>query len=119
MVERQFLPVVAEVAADRAAAAPHPRPRGRQRRRRDRDARRRGVRGRAGGRLPRARRHRTVVGGPVPALHRRHHRHAQGRDVVARGHLLRGDGRQRPRTAADAVTGPDRSTGSTLRRPGG
>ena len=36
---------------------------------------------------------------PVPPLHRRHHRHAQGRDVAPRRHLLRRDGRRGRRRA--------------------
>ena len=38
---------------------------------------------------------------PLHPVHRRHHRHAQGRDVARRGHLLRRVRRREPRRRAD------------------
>ncbi len=60
-----------------------------------------GLRGGAVGGLPRARLRSPLPRRPLPALHRWHHRHAQGRDVAAGGHLLRRHGRWRLGSGAD------------------
>ena len=60
--------------------------------RRPRSARR--LRSRARGREHRTRLRTPLGRRSLHPLHRRHHRHAQGRDVAPRGHLLRRDGRR-------------------------
>ena len=67
-------------------------------------ARRRRVRGRARGRAHRARLRRPVRRRALHPLHRRHHRHAEGRDVAPRGRVLRRDGWRRAAVRAPITT---------------
>ncbi len=76
-------------------------------------ARRDGVRSRARIRLTRTRFRQTLGRRPVHPLHRWHHRHAEGRDVAGRGHLLRRVRRREPRRRADRRTRADRRRRST------
>ncbi len=59
------------------------------------------VGGRARGRVDGARSRPPLPRRPLRALHGRDDRHAEGRGVAARGHLLLGDGRREPRRPAD------------------
>ena len=116
---REFAPTLAAVRAD-APAAHHVRrwsttAVGADIRRR---ARRRRVRGCARGRVTRARLRAALGRRPVHPLHRRHHRHAQGRDVARRGHLLRRVRRREPRRRADRHARRRSSTPSTSSRRG-
>ncbi len=100
---REFAPRVAAVAARRAGAAHVRRRRRRQRRT---TARRIGavdVRSGARGGVAGARLRAAVRRRPVHHLHRRHDRHAEGRDVAPRGPVLRRlAGRQPGRADIDA-----------------
>ena len=82
----------------RRAAAADDVPRGRRRLRCGRVAARCArLRGRARRRVTDARLRASVRRRPLHPVHRRHHRHAEGRDVAPRGHLLRCVRRGRPR----------------------
>ena len=53
---------------------------------------------------------------PLHPLHGRHHRHAEGRHVARRGHLLRGDGRRELRRPGDRTARGHRRR-TSARRP--
>ena len=77
------------------------------------------VRGRARGRVTRSRLRTPLRRRPLLPLHRRHDRHAQGRDVARRGHLLRRAGRRRVRPDADQDARGARRARRRRRRPHG
>ena len=66
------------------------------------------VRGRARGGVAGTRLRSPLRRRPLHPLHGRHHRHAQGRDVAGRGHLLRRVRRREPRRRADHAARGDR-----------
>ncbi len=91
---REFVPHIAAVRA--ASPTPEDADRGGRRHGlRSGDDRRDRLRTGAGAGLAGARLRRALRRRYLPALHRRHHRHAQGRDVAAQGGVLRRDGRRR------------------------
>ena len=68
------------------------------------------LRRRAGRRVAGPRLHGPHVGRRVLRVHRGHHRHAQGRDVAARGHLLRIPRRRRDAPGPDPAARGARAT---------
>ena len=93
----------------RRGALPRCAVRARRRRRRRSRPRSTAASARARSRAPLRRR-------PLRALHRRHHRHAEGRAVAPRRHLLRRDGRREPGRSADRTTRRHRGLGDRQSR---